>query len=271
MTMLSSASVQRATLDEFLRAPIGRWTHAPPMVMWMASPKLVGIMYAGFVNSTDVPRLRELAEFAFHPALVRPYRALIDCGGLVGVDSAAFAYLVEYLRKLTGITTSLVERVACVRAPGMTGAASIGLFHEHMVDELDMRFVEALDEAIDHLGAREHRAAIQEINEVGARVSIVAALRGVLRENTRQSLATVARRLGVSSRSLQRACQEAGSSYRDEVANARFAIAEEQIRASNDKVEAIARRAGYASAATLARRFQRMHGVTPTEYRKRRS
>lgn len=263
--------MRRVPLEQFLRAPIGHWTHVPPMVVWMASQRLCGIAYGGFVSSTDLPALRELADLAFHRALARPYRALVDCRGLTGIDAAAFAFLVDYVRQMAGATGALVDRVACVRAPGMTGVASIGLFHEHMNPALAMRFVDTLDEAIAFLDAGADRAAIHEVSELGIGTSLVAALRRLLRDDVRQTLARVARELGVSTRSLQRACTAAGSSFRDEVAAARFAAAEQLVRATDDKLEAIARRVGYASPVSLARRFQRVHGITPSEYRRRGS
>jgi AraC-like DNA-binding protein len=42
------------------------------------------------------------------------------------------------------------------------------------------------------------------------------------------------------------------------------------LRSTNDKIDAIARRAGYASAATFARRFQQVHGITPSQFRAKR-
>jgi AraC-like DNA-binding protein len=72
----------------------------------------------------------------------------------------------------------------------------------------------------------------------------------------------------VSTRTLQRACTRAGSSYRDEVAEARFAHADALLRSTADKIEAIARRAGYESPTSFTRQFNQRYGVTPNQFRR---
>jgi AraC-like DNA-binding protein len=263
-----ACGVQVATLHEFLVAPVGRWTHVAPLLLWVATPRLCGITYTGHVASADLPRLRELGDLPLHRALKRPYRAIVDGGELAGIDAAAFTFLIEHVRGLA-TQTRLAERVACVRPAGMTGAAAIGLFHEYMAKRTDMHFVDDLATAITIVDAEAHRDELLELQEIARGSGLIAVLRGLLREDPRLSLTVVARRLGVSTRTLQRTCTTAGSSYRDEVANARFSYAEALFRSTRDKLDVIARRAGYASATSFARRFQQTYGITPTQFRKR--
>jgi AraC-like DNA-binding protein len=266
----SVRAVRAATLEEFLAAPIGRWTHAAPLTAWVATPTLCGLAYSGFISSADVPRLRELGTLPFHGALQRPYRAILDCGAVTGVDAAAFAFLLEHTRDIAS-TAGLVDRVAYVRPAGMTAAMAVGVFHDHLSSTMQLHFVGTLDEAIEHVEGEAHREEIEAVMRETEDSTLIIALRRMLLEDPRRTLDTVARDLKVSTRSLQRACLAAETTFRDEVANARFAFSEQLLRATDDKIDTIARRAGYASSAAFARRFQQVHGVTPTQFRAKRT
>lgn len=235
----------------------------------MVTPTLCGLVYSGFISSTDVPRLRELGTLPFHGALSRPYRAILDCGAVTGVDAAAFQFLVEHTREIAN-TKGLVDRVAYVRPAGMTAAVAVGLFHEHLAPSVDLRFVGSLAEALEHVEAGVHAAAIEAMVRDTEDSTLIVALRRMLLENPQRTLDEVARELGVSTRSLQRACLAAETTFRDEVANARFAFSEQLLRSTDDKIDTIARRAGYSSAASFARRFQQVHGMTPSQFRAKR-
>jgi AraC-like DNA-binding protein len=255
-----------ATMHEFVEAPIGRWAQASPLLAWAATPKLCGLVYTGHIGNADVPNLRALGGLPLHPSFERPYRAILDCGGVTGMESAAFAYLVEHSREIAS-TGPLIERVAYVLPAGMPGATALGVFHQHVAPIIDMRFVDSLEIAIDVVEADEFRAEIVELREIAQGRGLLESMRAILREDPRLTLAVVAARLGVSTRTLQRACMNAGSSYRDETATARFAFADELLRSSKDKIEVIARRAGYASATSFARRFRDTYGISPAQFR----
>ena len=255
-----------ATLHDFLAAPVGRWAHAPPMLVWSATPKLCGIIYTGLVGAADVPRLTELTRLPLHADFERPYRAILDCAGVTGIDTAVFPLLVEHSRELAN-TPRLFDRVAYIVPSGMAGATALGVFHKHLAPTIDMRFVDDLDTALALVEGDAVREELLELRELARGAGLLASLRGLLREDPRQSLDRVAARLGVSTRTLQRACTNESSSYRDEAANARFAFADTLLRSTTDKLEAITRRAGYRSAASFTRRFRDTYGVTVAQFR----
>ena len=259
--------MRAATLEEFRDAPIGRWTSFPSITAWVATPRLGGIVYSGFM--TNVALLRELGDLPFHRALERPYRAILDATAVTGVDASIFAFLVEHTREIAQ-ATDMVERVAFVRPAGLVGAVAVGVFHDHLAPNMEVRFVDTLAEAIDFVEADDHRAAIETMTRAVADSTLIVSLRRLLLENPRRTLDAVARELKVSTRTLQRACLDADTTFRDEVASARFAFSEQLLRATTDKIDAIARRAGYASSAAFSRRFQQVHGVTPTQFRAKR-
>ena len=262
--------MRRVPLAEFIQNPIGAWTYSDPLFLWAASPSLCGISYSGHVGAQHLPTLQQLASLAFHETLKRPYCALIDGQRLSGVDPVAFTFLTEYLGTIAKTGRGLIERLVIVRPTGLTGAAMLGLFHQHFVGQLDVRFVDTLAAGLEELPVTAHGPAIENaaLEAMGTPV-VLDVLRRVLQADPNTSLDVIARRLGMSTRSLQRDCMTAGSSFRQEVANARLELAAHLLRTSDDKIEAIARSAGYSSAVSLARRFQKVHGVTPAEYRQR--
>ena len=81
--------------------------------------------------------------------------------------------------------------------------------------------------------------------------------------------AELAKALDVSERSLRRALQQEGSSYRELLAQARFAKAQHLLRHSQLSVDAIAQQLGYAESAAFIHAFQRWSGVSPGSFRER--
>jgi AraC-like DNA-binding protein len=262
--------VRRVPLAEFVQKPVGAWTYSEPLLLWAASPSICGISYSGHVGAQHFPKLQQLAFLAFHKELQRPYFALIDGQRLSGLDPVLFTFLTEHLGTIAAAGRGLIERLVVVRPTGLTGAAVLGLFHQHFVGQLDVRFVDTLAAGIAELPASVDGSAIENaaMEAMGTPV-VLDVLRRILQTDPNMTLDTLARRLGMSTRSLQRECMAAGSSFRDEVANARLELAAHLLRTSDDKIEAIARTAGYSSAVSLARRFQKVHGITPAEYRQR--
>ncbi|WP_020666867.1 AraC family transcriptional regulator [Amycolatopsis nigrescens] len=76
----------------------------------------------------------------------------------------------------------------------------------------------------------------------------------------------VARRLGMSPRTLRRRLEDAGTSYRALVDEVRQALAEEMLATGALSVEDVAIRLGYAEASSFIYAFKRWKGVTPAAY-----
>lgn len=87
---------------------------------------------------------------------------------------------------------------------------------------------------------------------------------------TRQSLdkEAVARRLGISARSLQRRLREEGSSYRELLDRVRFALASERLSDHRQTLGDIAGALCFGSHQAFIRWFKERQGLTPGEYRK---
>jgi AraC family transcriptional regulator of adaptative response / methylphosphotriester-DNA alkyltransferase methyltransferase len=80
-------------------------------------------------------------------------------------------------------------------------------------------------------------------------------------------VADVARRIGASSRALQRAFAEHGElSFSEELRATRLNVAARLLRGTDLPVGAVARRVGYGDHAPFTKAFRRHHGVSPRAY-----
>jgi len=84
------------------------------------------------------------------------------------------------------------------------------------------------------------------------------------------SLPHAARRLGLSSRSLQRHLTGMGTSYSEIVAEVRLDMADRLLADSDQSISSIAYRLGYAGPSSFSRTFMRLMKVQPIVYRRQR-
>lgn len=120
--------------------------------------------------------------------------------------------------------------------------------------------------------ARVNDAAAQEyLTRLSERVAERArrAIRARLRKHD-LSPARVARDLGTSVRSLQRALLTEGTTYEDLLTDVRKALACELLDGKRLQISEIAFELGYARASTFHRAFKRWLGYSPSEYQTRR-
>jgi AraC-like DNA-binding protein len=101
---------------------------------------------------------------------------------------------------------------------------------------------------------------------------IVRAVRGAILEelaSTGAELARVAKRLAMSTRTLQRRLEEAGTTYQDLVDEVRSAAARTLLRDRSRSIIDVAFELGYADLKGFYRAFRRWTGSTPAEWRAR--
>ncbi|RMG14460.1 MAG: AraC family transcriptional regulator, partial [Deltaproteobacteria bacterium] len=108
------------------------------------------------------------------------------------------------------------------------------------------------------------------VNEAGREEVAAAVRRAVARAlpSGAPSLTAVARRLGMSTRTLQRRLSEQGLSLRVLVEDTRYQLARHPLRARPLRIAEIAFLLGYAEPATFARAFKRWAGCAPSEFRR---
>lgn len=92
-------------------------------------------------------------------------------------------------------------------------------------------------------------------------------IRGALSEGV-PTLAVVAGRIGIGSRTLQRRLSAEGLAYQDLVTEARKSLSAKLLRRTDYALSEIAFLTGFSDQSTFTRAFKRWHGQTPASYRR---
>ena len=266
--------MRAASADDYARAPVGRYVAGRTFVVWVDSPSFAGSAYAGRVDDGELADILRLTALPEHWTAETGYDVLVDCSALAPINGPAFALLVRQLHEITPVATKL-RRAALVRPAGVAGAIIAGVFH----DTIQAKFRSALfsdrAEAVRWLGRPDGAEALARIDDLLATVfgapPPLRTLRDQLaRDPAHATLATSARALGMSERSLSRRLSELGTSFRDEVQRARVRAAEALLVDTELKLDAVARTIGFASRAHFSDFFHRATGETASEFRARR-
>lgn len=135
----------------------------------------------------------------------------------------------------------------------------------------DATLAERLVSADDALGAQLDVLARMELGErptAAFRDSVVLALRAGHMDGTRPRREAIARRLGVSARTLQRRLADEGTSFGKVVDETRYEAALELIDDPAVSIGDVSRRVGYADQFAFNKAFRRWTGRSPTAYRR---
>ena len=256
-------------LDELFADPNGRWLPLGSGLVWCHSPTLIGITSWGRPTRSDAEAVVRVLDG--YKCLAPRFDMLQDGRDLESVDPIALEVLVTWLRGHQHVLRDHVGRRLALMPRGIPGLTLAGI---QVALQLDNRISIAEDapSAFRTLLPEGGDALREEVERVIAEArrmtAIVVALRELLAA-TRGSLdlAAAANALHVSTRTLQRELAEAGVSFRDEQANARFRFAEELLR-SDDKLSTIANQLGL-SAASLTQLTRARTGLSPAELRRR--
>jgi AraC-like DNA-binding protein len=188
-------------------------------------------------------------------ALPQPVDLLMDGRSIEGIDFDALGALLDWIRThLPRIRPRIRRRVGVISA-GAAGMVLAGI-SPVLGWTADVSMAPDVASGLRELGAANPEALAAEVDALVAGLrdtpALLVDLRVLLRARRGNlSLAEAARELGVSTRSLQRAVAQAGSSYRAEEFDARLDAALELLR-SDAKIASIASRLGVTEGA-LAR------------------
>jgi AraC-like DNA-binding protein len=95
---------------------------------------------------------------------------------------------------------------------------------------------------------------------------VLESARAALTLDPKASLDALARRLGVSRRTLQRALHAEGTTHAREVQSARVRIAQRLMLAGESKLSAVALEAGFATQAQMSTAFRKLLGEAPSAW-----
>jgi AraC-like DNA-binding protein len=204
-----------------------------------------------------------------------PHVAVVDLSGIEAMAPAAFDVIVDYVRRHGPALGRVVTRVALVPpANGFFRAVAAGFF-QAVESPFQVSYVDGCAAALAELGCKDPAAAEEAIENAriaaGAAPALLRRLRLHLDAHLEgPTLGAAATSIGVSSRTLQRSLRALGTSFVDEVQDARLRAAEQRLLETDDPVGRIALDIGCASSQHLARLFQKRRGTTPTAFRAQR-
>lgn len=259
------------SVEDLVSAPVDHWYAGKGFLVWADGQSATGTAAWGHVTATTA---RELASaWRFEEGLVAPYRSVVDLSALESVDAEAFAIIAAFMQSAMPRLVHRIERQALARPAGMSGALVAG-FYPTLQPGFAWRDFSSVEDAYAWCWPNDRRRAATItalVTEARQTTSLAARVRVLLAERlgAPPPLPAVARRLGVATRSLQRALRASGTSFRDELAQLRIEAAKQSLRERDDKIETIARRLGFASLPAFTTLFGRLVGEPPAAYRSR--
>lgn len=269
--MTTISSFQRVTeLTAFFGEPARRYVVRRSFAYWQAERRVFGIILWGKPDEVDVDAICAAHEVGADP-LFRGHTSLVDLRALESVDLLAFGRLLAYLKKRRDAWSPMVSRQAVLHGGGFAHATVAGMFQFLRPGHPVVYFDDPVA-AYDAVGAPDVRADVEELREsLLGTPSIVRRVRAALEDLPSEAgIGEVARRLGMSARSLQRHLRAAGRSLRSERQAHIVRVSERLLESTELDLGAIAARAGASSASHLVMLFHQHHGTTPGALREAR-
>ena len=163
-----------------------------------------------------------------------------------------------------------VTRLALVRPAGLPGAVVAG-FYAVLDSPYPTQVFDDVAAAVAWLGAP--KALAVELESLRAELSGVGPLTGQLRrvlaaDGADASVVDVAKKLGLSQRTLQRRLTDEGTSFQKEQLEHRLRAAQRALE-GDAAITAIAFEAGFATPQHFSTAFKKFAGLSPSEWRAR--
>lgn len=267
------AVLPAASRDAYIHNPVGTYFTGPCYFCWCAHEGLYGASIWGEPSLSDMRAFVELLAVE-QRATAQPHRTIVDFRHLGAVGADSFDLVANFLLESAPRLATLLTRQWLVRPQGMMGQliayhyGLLGLPYEvRVVTDPAEAFAEA---------APEQPALAAEINQLEALArtgsSLLLALRRYLAEAPADTdLATSARALGVSTRTLQRQLRALGTSFVRELRRARLERAKALLLGTDLKLTSVALEAGFPSVQQLCVAFRDSEGCSPGRFRQRRA
>ena len=241
-----------------------------------AAPTLWGILLWDRPEQADAIALGRSLVAELSPSAV-PHASIFDLTRVNGVDAGAFAAAGWYLKHHHDTLSRMLLCTALIRPHGLDGAAVAGAF-EVLPRPYPVRVF--ADAASGYAWLRgeaggadwpEDPAFLSALHaEASGTPALIANLRALIdRHLVGLAVADAAKRLGVSERTLQRKLGELGTTFQDEVGEARLRAAKKLLVTTDRALTAIALDIGFSSLQHFGSQFRQREGLSPSEYRQR--
>jgi AraC-like DNA-binding protein len=258
-----------SALAEFTASPAGQSWRGDGFVYWCAQPTLYGFALGPRPTATDLERLCTALLVELGPPAV-PHASLVDASLVAEVDPMAFEVLQRYVKRNSAKLATAVTKLALVRPPGLPGAVVAG-FYSVLDSPYPTQVFDEVGPALAWLGVSSELGAELEAlrDELTGVAPLVAQLRRVLAaDGADLSANDMAKRLGLSQRTLQRRLSDAGTSVQRELSEHRLRAAQRALD-GDAPITTIAFEAGYATPQHFSTAFKKFSGLSPTEWRTR--
>lgn len=258
------------TIEELIAVRHEVFLVRPRFAYFFVDPELAGYLVWGHVVAEDaVEGVRMYADVVE----AGPRGLLTDLARMESLDDSAARVVASSIGKRLELYGSTDVHQGVVYPPGVLGATVAGFFSVFPPGFAHRSFA-ARDEALDWLGRADAMEAVDAIEAaVRARSELpddVRRLRELLARDAASgwTLERAAQTLRISKRTLQLRLEQAGTSFREEMAAVRLARVKERLRRGDEKLLAIAIDVGFTSAQHFSRWFRSHTGMTPSDFRK---
>jgi len=258
------------TEAEFRRAPEGGFLFGEGWLYFCLDADVYGFVLWGAPTAAGIGGLVRVLELE----LARPpHAAFVDVRALVSITPPPFAELLAYVAREFDGLKQVVNRVAIARGDGLTGAAVTG-FLDIASSPFPATYFATPAAALEALGvlrADEVAAALDDAQRYASGIPAVlrdlaSYVEGHLQDAT---IERSAKRLSMSTRTLQRRLAEAGTSFAHELQSARVTVAQRLLDETTDSLTSIAIEVGCASPQHFSALFRKRVGMTPSTFRNR--
>lgn len=259
------------SLDAFVEDPVGRWIAAGTGITYAVSPSFAGTVAWGAPDAAATRAMVRSFEGVWAKTMSGSVDLVMDASRVERIDAGALATLIEWAVKWRHEVRRVVRQQIGVIRDGLPGIVLSGVLPA-VGDTHPFRVMRDASEAHRALDPEHGVALWRELEGLVEGVSGLApevrALRDLLRLRCSDLvLAEAARALGLSTRSLQRALGAHGTTFQNELREARFTRAHELLTTTDEKVAVIAHAVGITESA-LAQLIRERVGCTPTELRR---
>jgi AraC-like DNA-binding protein len=264
--------MRKASVAELAKDPVGRYVTGETFVHFCAHAQLWGIVLWGRPDGAHAMELgKSLVLELAAPAV--PHASIVDASRLESGNERAFGALERYVARYGEALRDWVTKLAVVRSKGLGGAIVAGA-----QDVLPLPYpVAVFDDAraaLAWLGEREPEtiaAALAEMHaDAAGTPAFLAELRALLDARLRgATLASAAKALKTSERTLQRKLGEARTTFVAEASDAHVRAAKRLLLETDAPLTTIALESGCASLQHFNTLFKKRTGELPSAWRKR--
>jgi AraC-like DNA-binding protein len=270
--------VRRVTVEQLAESPLGCYVAGKTYAHFCAAPTLWGVLLWGRPDEAEAIALgKSLVVELAAPAV--PHASIFDASRVEGVDLGAFQAAGRYLERHEARLARWLSRMALVRPDGLGGAVVAGAFHVLPRPYPAQVFVDAAsafvwlardDDALADWPDTGPVALAALHADATATPALLAELRALLDGHLDGiTVGDVAKRLGSSERSLQRKIAELGTTFQDELADARLRAAKRLLVDGDAPLTSIALEVGFSSLQHFSALFKKRERMSPSAYRRR--